>query len=187
MVIENPEPLKGWFEVEGRPGDRTLEMQMLGLDPLFEEAKGATILDVGCAEGLISIELAKAGAHVHGIDIIESHIETAKRLRGNLSCSFEVADAATYEPEEHDIVLMLAILQKLKDPSHACARFARAAKDLIVMRLPPANAPLILDRRSNKVPHDMKAVMTWYGFEQERVTRGAFAEWCGYFRRRKRV
>jgi ubiquinone/menaquinone biosynthesis C-methylase UbiE len=185
--MADAEPVKGWFEVEGRPGDRTLEMQMLGLDPLLDECKGATILDIGCAEGLIAMELAKAGAKVHGIDIVESHIETAKRICGNLSCSFEVADAATYEPEAHDIVLMLAILQKLKDPSHACAKFARAAKDLIVMRLPPANAPIILDRRSNKVPHDMKTVMEWYGFQQERVTRGSFSEWTGFFRRKKRV
>lgn len=185
--MESAESIKGWFKIGDRDGDRTLEMQMLGLDPLMDECKGATVLDVGCAEGLLSMEMAKRGAHVHGIDIVESHIETAKSLRGNLSCSFEVADAATYEPEEHDIVLMLAILQKLKDPSHACAKYARVARDLIVMRLPPAHAPVILDRRSGKVRHDMKAVMTWYGFEQERVTEGPFNEWTAFFRRRKRV
>lgn len=179
---------KGWFIVEGRDGDRTLEMQLLGLDPLFDEAKGATILDVGCAEGLISIELAKAGAQTHGIEIIERYIETAKRLRGNLSCSFEHADANYYRPDdEYDIVLLLAILHKLKDPSAACAKFALAAKNLVVMRLPPEHAPTVVDKRSDYVPHDMKAVMTWYGFELERVTRGSFAEWTGYFRKRKRV
>lgn len=183
------ESLKGWFEVDGRPGDRTLEMQLLGLDPLFDEAKGATILDVGCAEGLISMELAKAGAMTHGIEIVPSHIETARQLRGNLSCSFEVADANVWIPDqEYTIVLLLAILHKLQEPSKACAKFALAAKDLVVMRLPPEKAPVIVDKRSGNVPHDMKAVMTWYGFELERVTRGSFSEWCGWFRRKaKRV
>lgn len=179
---------KGWFIAEGRDGDRTLEMQTLGLDPLFDEAKGATILDVGCAEGLIAIELAKAGADVHGIEIVPGHIEIARRLRGTLACRFEVADANDYRPEtEYDIVLLLAILHKLKDPSAACAKFALAAKNLVVMRLPPEHAPTVVDERSDYVPHDMKAVMTWYGFELERVTRGSFAEWTGYFRKRKRV
>ena len=162
-------------------------MQMLGLEPLLDEAKGATILDVGCAEGLISFELAKAGAHVHGIDSIEALIETAKRLRGNLSCSFEVADAVIYEPEEYDIVLLLSILHKCRHPSAVCSRFVNAAKDLLVMRLPPEKAPVIRNQRTRDISHDMKAVMSWYGFELERVTRSAFSEWVGYFRRKKRV
>lgn len=179
------ESVKGWFTTEDRPGDRTLDMQLLGLDPLFDEAKGATILDVGCAEGLLSIELAKAGAEVTGIDIIASHIEMAKHLRGSALCRFEVADANDYEPDEYNIVLLLAVLHKLKDPSRACARFAKAAKDLVVMRLPPERAPVIVDERSGNKPHDMAAVMTWYGFERERVTRGSFSEWTAFFRRRR--
>ncbi len=178
--------MKGWFQTEGRPGDRTLEMQLLGLDPLFDEAKGATILDVGCAEGLLSMELAKKGAQVTGVEIVESHIEVAKQLRGALSCRFEVADANDYQPDEdYDIVLLLAILHKLKDPSRACARFAKAAKNLVVMRLPPENAPTIIDERSGNVRHDVAAVMTWYGFHLERVTRGSFSEWTGFWRRNR--
>jgi hypothetical protein len=37
-----------------------------------------------------------------------------------------------------DVVLLLAVLHKLRDPSAACARFARQARDLCVVRLPPA-------------------------------------------------
>ena len=51
---------QGWFSTKGRLGDRTLKQQLMGLDPLFAECKGKTVLDVGCAEGLISIELDKA-------------------------------------------------------------------------------------------------------------------------------
>lgn len=183
--MADAEPIKGWFATADRPGDRTLEMQMLGLDPLLDECKGANILDVGCAEGLISIELAKRGAEVTGVDIVESHIEMARHLRGHLSCRFEIQDANEYQPDDYDIILLLAIMHKLKDPSRACARFANAAKNLVVMRLPPEHAPSIVDERSGYVKHDMSAVMTWYGFELERVTRGSFSEWTGYYRRRR--
>ena len=51
---------KGWFVTDGRAGDRTLAQQLVGLDKI--NVQGATVLDVGCAEGLISIEMAKRGA-----------------------------------------------------------------------------------------------------------------------------
>ncbi len=184
--MASTELLEGWFDTPGRKGDRTLEMQLLGLDPLFDEVRGATILDIGCAEGLISLELARKGAEVTGVEIVASHIETAKQLRGALPCRFEVADANVYEPDgEYDIVLLLAILHKLKDPSATCTRFAKAAKSLLVMRLPPEHAPAVVDKRSGLVKHDMAAVMTYQGFHLERITRGSFSEWCGFWRRNR--
>ena len=38
-------------------GDRTFEQQMTGLDWLAEACRGKSVLDFGCAEGLISIHL----------------------------------------------------------------------------------------------------------------------------------
>ena len=184
--MASTEPIEGWFTTPDRPGDRTLEMQLLGLDPLLDEAKGVTVLDIGCAEGLVSMEMARRGAQVTGIEIVPGHIEVAKRLRGALPCRFEVADANVYEPDEpYDIVLMLAVLHKLRDPSRALARFAKATKTLAVIRLPPEHAPAIVDKRSGGVKHDTAAVMAWYGFHLERVTRGSFAEHTAYWRRHK--
>lgn len=42
--------VKGWFTTEGRPGDRTFEQQLLGLDRLFTECEGKTVLDVGAGD-----------------------------------------------------------------------------------------------------------------------------------------
>lgn len=176
---------RGWFDLPGRPGDRSLDMQLLGLDPLLEHCSGTTILDIGCAEGVLDLELADRGAIVHGVEIVKEHVEIARKLAASYTTAvFECGDANTYEPHrEYDTVLLLAILHKLKDPSRACARFAKVAKDLVVMRLPPEHAPGIVDARSGNKKHDMQAVMTWYGFQLERVTRGSFSEWCGWFRR----
>ena len=48
----------GWFTTAKRPGDRTLEQQLVGLDKVLAEVAGKTVLDAGCAEGLISMEIS---------------------------------------------------------------------------------------------------------------------------------
>jgi len=174
----------GWFHTEKRPGDRSLYQQMTGLAPLLAEVKGSTVLDVGCAEGLIGIELAKHGAKaVLGLELVPGHLEIANKIKGERPCKFLEADANDYVPTEHyDIVLMLAILHKLRDPSGSCARIVKAASSLCVIRLPPSG-PVIEDDRSGKVPHDIHKVMVDAGFKLEREEMGPFLEWMGYYRR----
>ena len=174
----------GWFTTPGRLGDRTLESQLIGLDRLLTECAGQTVLDVGCAEGLIGMELARRGAQlVHGVEVVAGHIDVARELRGDLPCSFEVDNANTYEPRgQFDIVLMLAVLHKLKDPTAACKRFAAAARKTVVIRLPPYGL-VIVDARSNEVPHDIGLAMADAGFTLDEVVAGPREEWLGYFRR----
>jgi len=57
--------------------------------------KGASVLDVGCGQGLFSHLFAKRGMKVHGIDISESGIDRAKGLYGGLGITFAVADIQT--------------------------------------------------------------------------------------------
>ena len=94
--------IEGWFSTHGRDGDRTIDQQLLGLDPLFDEVKGKTVLDIGCAEGLISLHLCTKfkAKSVHGVEIIASHVAVANSLRGeNSNCTFERADANHFEPD----------------------------------------------------------------------------------------
>lgn len=176
---------KGWFVTNGRPGDRTLKQQLVGLDRLFDEAKGKTVLDIGCAEGLISMELAKCGAiAVHGVEIVEEHVHVGNKLRGDLPVTIEVGDANTWAPKrDYDVVIMLALLQKVRDPSAVCARFAAAARDLVVLRLPPKHAPTVIDERSGNKPHHIDKVMAACGFECTEVLAGTFDEHVSYWKR----
>jgi 2-polyprenyl-3-methyl-5-hydroxy-6-metoxy-1,4-benzoquinol methylase len=67
--------MKGWLSVPGirEHADRTLAEQMLGLDKAVAECKGKRVLDLGCAEGLIGLEFAKAGAvNVVGIESLQT-------------------------------------------------------------------------------------------------------------------
>lgn len=59
---------------------------------------------------------------------------------------------------------MLAVLQKLRDPSAAVKRIARCARDFVVIRLPPGDAPVIIDQRSGMKPHDIEFAMREAGF-----------------------
>lgn len=187
MVTPETLKKKGWFIAGGRSGDRTLDQQMIGLGRLFEQAPGKTILDAGCAEGLISIELARRGAlGCHGLEIVPGHVEVARSLAGDLPCTFEVANLNEHDigkTGQADIVLMLAILHKLRDPSKVCSALAHKARELCVIRLPPSG-PVIVDDRSNRIPHDIAEIMSMVGFDLESVDIGPLREWVGYFRRK---
>jgi 2-polyprenyl-3-methyl-5-hydroxy-6-metoxy-1,4-benzoquinol methylase len=176
---------QGWFHTEGRLGDRMLKTQLIGLGPLFDEIAGKSVLDVGCAEGLISLELVKRGARmVDGVEIVAGHIEIANGLAVE-STTFHVADANVYEPvQAYDVVLFLALLHKLKNPTEAAKRICAWCLDLCVVRLPPSG-PVIIDDRSEREPHDIAAALLASGFVLEKTTEGPYREWMGYFRRRK--
>lgn len=177
---------KGWFLGVGRDGDRTLEQQMAGLERLVAEVRGKSVIDAGCAEGLISMELAKAGAQwCVGVEVVQGHVEIANGMKGNLPCAFKVGNLNDFDVSTlpmADVVIMLAILHKLKDPSGVCAQLAARAKDLCVIRLTP-HGPVIIDDRSKNVPHDILQVMDSAGFALEWQGTGSFSEWIGYFRR----
>lgn len=168
-------------------GDRTFEQQMTGLDWLAEACRGKIILDFGCAEGLISIHLLKHGAlGVVGLELLPERVAKANKAARGLNARYHVGDAneMTPLPVIYDVTLALAILHKLRDPSTVARRLARATRELIVLRLPPATGSTIVDRRSGNVPHDIDAVLREEGFVQERAGNdGPLGEWIGTYRR----
>lgn len=178
--------LKPWFSVNGTPGDRTLKQQLKGLGDLRDRVAGKTLLDIGCAEGLISTYLFDRGATaVHGIEVRPDFVEVANKLRGDRACTFEVADANDYEPvRDYDIVIMLALLHKLRDPTTACKRFVAAAREMVVLRLPPKGALVITDDRSNGKKHDIGRAMTDSGFQLKSANyEGPKGEFMAYYER----
>jgi 2-polyprenyl-3-methyl-5-hydroxy-6-metoxy-1,4-benzoquinol methylase len=113
-----------WFKREGKEGgDRTLEEQMLGIEKALDIAKGKSVLDLGCAEGLISREFLKAGAKsVTGIDIMKTYIAVAVKLcKDFTNAKFIHSDLNAYirssNRKKYDVVLALAIIHKAKKPN----------------------------------------------------------------------
>lgn len=128
-----------WFHLPHRAGDRSLAEQMLGLEGL--DVRGCSVLDLGCAEGLIGIEMAKQGARlVHGVENNPRFVLMAREFAGPHPCvrifewDLNGGPPALCLPR-YDVVLLLAILHKLTAPTDHLRRFAGMA-DRLVIRLP---------------------------------------------------
>lgn len=87
--------------------------------------KGKSVLEVGCGDGLLSLQMAKAGARqVLGVDIQEGKIKRANEALARykdlgLPVRFQVGDI-THEPteEKYDIIVSLATFEHVKDLEH---------------------------------------------------------------------
>jgi SAM-dependent methyltransferase len=187
--------MKGWFKVPGiRPdGDRTLEEQMKGLDQALAAAKGKRVLDLGCAEALIAREFAIAGAaEVVGIELLESHLQVARKVCKGLSVTFICAHLGDHirrnpEPEQFDVVLCLGIIHKLQDPAVPLVWAAKAAKEMLCFRAPAKTERwgkdyLVKSKFGDKtvnVPKTMRDA----GFVDEGTVAGVRGEGVQYWRR----
>jgi SAM-dependent methyltransferase len=168
----------GWFRIDGvQDGHVEFERQFRGLEIDRAQASGARVLDLGCAEGLISLEMAKAGAAlVHGVELEAKRVETARSLfaaHPEVQSTFIAYDlngfpelflTQTADSEwkdtalltRYDIVLCLAIAMKLARPA-PFLRLASALCDRVfAVRLP---FPVIDDPRSDNIPVDVKRLL----------------------------
>lgn len=185
--------MKGWFRVPGiRPdGDRTIDEQMLGLAPALAEAKGKTVLDLGCAEGCISAEFARAGARVVGIELLRTHLEVARKVCAGLDVTFHCAHLGDWikehPPERFDIVLALGIIHKLEDPCLPLRWAAQSAGDLLCFRGPGRVALKLWDgiiaAKHGKGRCNVPQTLTAEGFVMEQSIDGVRNEAVQYWRR----
>lgn len=172
---------KGWFVIPGQrngKGDRTVREQMMGLEHALKEAQGKTVLDLGCAEGMITIEFAKAGASkLIGLEALEHHLSVARELAKPYPIQFVrkmIEDCSAQEFEQHDIVLALSVLHKLRDCEQGLRNAAGWSRDLLVIRYPQWH-----DRKHNRLVSkrhltgvDVNATMKELGFQRERTMDG---------------
>jgi len=114
--------MKGWFKIEGTQGGlRNLSDQTVGLEILYRNASGKTVLDLGCAEGLISNWLVCSGASMaDGVDCDKERIKVGKEVVhsrvnlhvGDLNNLFSLITLSL--KRSYDIVLLLGILHKVE-------------------------------------------------------------------------
>lgn len=191
--------MRGWISVPGirENADRTLEEQMLGVTEALSEAPGKKVLDLGCAEGVIGLQFAKAGAvDVLGIESLEEHLAVARLACAGVSqMRFERAYLQDWirdhpDPEQFDIVLALGIIHKLYEPGDGLRFACRSCRDLLLFRA-PAKAwegwVRAKHRENGKAEHGkvhVPTMMTDEGFVFERKIAGARGEAVEYWRRR---
>lgn len=183
-----------WFKTgkDGNSGHRSLDEQMLGLKHALELAKGKTVLDLGCAEGLISKEFAKAGASlVLGVEVIKEFVSAAvESCKGYSNVSFMLAnlDDKVNTPviNKYDIVLALAIIHKAHNPIEYLqfSMDSCAAEGLLVIRYPVNASNGILKSKHTNVACDVAGTLVSSGFTMAGKYAGPRGEEVEYWRKR---
>ncbi len=117
--MTEPTPAKGLYYKESRSG-RSPQSRWDEIRPIADFRRTDHVLDVGCAEGLITLEVAKLVEQVHGFDVNPARVEEASRLaaeRGVSNATFQLASVADYpfEPLVFDVILFMAVWGKPVD------------------------------------------------------------------------
>ena len=101
------------------------------------EISGKKVLDVGCNEGFFSIELAKRGAIVTGLDADANRIEKAKFIKEILAeelpityeCNNFLEENISIEPAS--VVLCLGFLHRVPDPITVVKKLSEIADTIV--------------------------------------------------------
>lgn len=183
------DPSRRWFDLAGL-GDnyeRRLADQLKGLETLRAICEGRTILDLGCAEGLIALECLRYGAtFATGYELMQERVDAANKFATDRRAAavFFCRNVEATPLPEVDISLALAIAHKLRNPRGFLQRVAAATRLYIVLRLPDKSNRVILDARSGGQPFDTVEILADYGFHNFLESRGHNNEWVGYFVRK---
>jgi len=110
------------------------------LHELFGRAAPASLLDVGCGEGVLVHEWALkiAPARVVGIDLEEPSIQAgwAERQAPNLEYQIMKAEALPFGDAEFDAASAIEVLEHVPDPAHTVAEMARVAERHLLVSVP---------------------------------------------------
>jgi len=124
------------------------------------------VLDIGCAEGLISLEVAQRVRTVRAIEIEPDRIANAKALqreRGVENVTFEVGSVCQIDlqPLAYDVVLFLGVYHHLAQETQvpALTKLLMACKRHFIMR-----TPLLRPPRPSRL-QQIHATCRTYGFE----------------------
>lgn len=107
-----------------------------------EPIKNRNFLDVGCGNGLYSLELARKGAgKVVGIDISEVMIDLCRKSseEQNFSdrCTFIQTDLLDYKPEStFDVSFGIGLFDYIRDPLPVLKRMREVSTDKAIMAFP---------------------------------------------------
>jgi ubiquinone/menaquinone biosynthesis C-methylase UbiE len=110
------------------------------LDDLFRKADPASLLDIGCGEGVLTHRWAErlAGRRVVGIDLDDPtlHAEWEQRRAPNLEYIVMKAENLPFADKEFDVATAIEVLEHVPDPAHTVAEMARCAQRHLLVSVP---------------------------------------------------
>lgn len=145
---------------------------------LRSEVSHGKILDVGCGNGIISLQLGRAGFNVKGIDVSDKAIEKAIKTNPFPNVVFEVTDAETLEAsgEIFDAIICSEVLEHLQQPASLLKELTKVLKvdGLLIVTVPNGigpreslvTKPILHIRKNNtlwKIVTKLKSILGYSG------------------------
>jgi 2-polyprenyl-3-methyl-5-hydroxy-6-metoxy-1,4-benzoquinol methylase len=110
------------------------------LDELWANAAPASLLDVGCGEGVLTAEWAErlGTGRIVGIDLDDPKLraEWERRSRPNLEFRAEEATSLSFADDEFDLACAIEVLEHVPEPEATLAEMARVASRHLLVSVP---------------------------------------------------
>jgi SAM-dependent methyltransferase len=110
------------------------------LDDLWGQAAPESILDVGCGEGVLTLQWAERldDKRIVGIDLDDPKLldEWERRSRENLEFRVEEATSLSFADDEFDMVSAIEVLEHVPEPEATVAEMARVARKWVLVSVP---------------------------------------------------
>ena len=110
------------------------------LDDLWRHAAPSSVLDVGCGEGVLTVQWAErlGDGRVVGIDLEDAKLraEWTKRERPNLEFRAEEATRLSFADDEFDLAAAIEVLEHVPEPEATLAEMARVARGHLLVSVP---------------------------------------------------
>ncbi len=110
------------------------------LEELFSRAAPASVLDVGCGEGVLTSRWADRPVveRIVGIDLEDPKLqaEWEERRRTNLEYRVMRAENLPFADGEFDLAAAIEVLEHVPDPEHTVAEMARVSSGHLLISVP---------------------------------------------------
>lgn len=111
-----------------------------GSDPAdAEPLRGLHLLDIGCGGGILSESMAKLGASVHGVDVVEKNIRIAQMHADQQSLAIDYQTATAEDlaasARSYDAVLNMEVVEHVADLPlflQACSALVRPGGLMVI-------------------------------------------------------
>jgi 2-polyprenyl-3-methyl-5-hydroxy-6-metoxy-1,4-benzoquinol methylase len=119
---------------------RLMEGFQRTLEELVERAQPASLLDVGCGEGVIVQRLARqlASSRVVGVDLKEDSIQAgwSRHTAQNLEYTTLSGGELPFADGEFELVSAIEVLEHVPDPERTLGEMARCAQRHLLVSVP---------------------------------------------------
>ncbi|MCC6933548.1 MAG: DUF1698 domain-containing protein [Deltaproteobacteria bacterium] len=136
---------------------------------ITENLRNKTVLDIGCNAGAISIEFARQGSRVTGIDIRDMYVNQARWVASVLQLDIRYATVPVYQIDslgEFDIIVFFGMLYHLRYPMVALDLLKKICKGQLFIETAITNSDQIIMKWANphpgQRPLDQEADYNWW-------------------------